>query len=96
MIYAPSGGPSGDKNIKVTVAVVDEGGVAVEGADVTFRVTLDGSDFEAVTATSDRAGEVSVNLRNAPSGDYATIVDDVVASGFTFDGITPDPGFTKP
>ena len=93
--YRASGGPSGDRNIKITLAIVDQDGAAIAGADLTFTVTH-GLEFDNFAQSTDSSGEATVTLRNAPSGDYETTVDNVVASGFTFDGVTPSNGFTKP
>jgi hypothetical protein len=47
------------------------------------------------TGTTNQSGQETFLLRSAPSGQYHTDIMDVVATGLTWDGITPPNSFKK-
>ncbi len=94
LVYSTVGGKSGDKHLYVTVALLDDLGDPVGGATVTAVVTRDqGGSWDGTGTTADD-GTAKFSVKNAPSGDYTTDVT-VSAPGLIWDGINPDPGYTK-
>ena len=93
--YATDGGRNSDRHLLITVALVDDVGDPVADASVSIDVYLDGSLYGTRTGTTGTDGTVTFKANNAPSGTYTTIVTDVTADGLTWDGITPNNGFTK-
>ncbi len=81
LVYSTMGGKSGDKHLYVTVALVDDLGYPVGGATVTTVVTRDqGGSWDGTGTTADD-GTAKFSVKNAP--------------GLIWDGINPDPGYTK-
>ena len=96
IVYDTNGGPHHDKNMTITVRVVDDLGQPVSGAQVDISVTLNGNSFGTGSgALTSSTGETSYNVRNAQNGNYETTVSAVIASGLTFDGVTPTNAFAK-
>ena len=93
--YATSGGKNGDKNLRITVALLDGLGAPVEGASVSIQLTLVGSGSWNGTASTGADGEVTFQLRNAKKGTYTTEVTGVTAAGLAWDGSYPENSFTK-
>ena len=92
--YQTSGGKDGNKNLIVTLTVLS-GGNPVAGASVSITLSVSGGPSWNGSGTTGSNGNVSFNLNNAPSGTYTTLVTNVTASGFTWDGATPPNSFTK-
>ena len=93
--YSTSGGKSGTKDLRVTLSVIDIGsGSAVGGASVSITLNFDSSSLTG-TGSTGTDGTVTFRLRNAPSATYTTVVTDVVAAGFEWDGGYPENSFTK-
>jgi len=69
----------------------------VVGAGVSIEVYLnnDSSPYFVGTITTDTSGVVKFTLVNAPSGTYSTVVTDVTASGYEWDGKYPENSFEK-
>ncbi|MFH1926558.1 MAG: S8 family serine peptidase [Chloroflexota bacterium] len=93
--YATEGGRDGKKHLNITVALVDDLGSPVSGASVSIDLYLDGSLYASGTGTTGTDGTVTFKVLNAPSGTYTTTVTDLTAAGLTWDGVTPENGFTK-
>ncbi len=94
--YATEGGRNGDRHLAITVALEDDLGNPVAGASVSL--TLDNPDANLSlpgTGTTGSGGTVTFTLKNAPFGTYTTTITGATADGLTWDGITPDNGFTK-
>lgn len=70
---------------------------AVVGASVSIEVYLnDGSSpYFAGTITTDTSGVAKFTVVNAPSGTYTTVVTDVTATAYEWDGVFPENGFAK-
>ena len=70
---------------------------AVVGASVSIVVYLNSgsSPYFAGTITTDTSGVAKFTLVNAPSGSYSTVVTDVSAAGYTWDGDFPENSFVK-
>ena len=47
------------------------------------------------TGTTETDSTVTFRIKNAPSGDYTTTVNDVTAVGLTWDDISPPNSFSK-
>ncbi|NQV40644.1 MAG: matrixin family metalloprotease [Nitrosopumilus sp.] len=92
--YSGSGGKNNDRHLTVTVNVSDDSGNNVSGATVSITLVNGASSWTA-TGTTDTTGGVGFTLKNAPSGTYTTEVTNLVASGLTWDGITPSNTYTK-
>ena len=94
--YSAQGGKTHDKNLSVTVTLVDDFGDPVASASVS--ITLANSTTSqswSASSTTGSSGAVTFTLNNAPSGTYTTHVDSVSASGLTWDGFSPENTFTK-
>ena len=86
--FGRTGGKNGDKHLLVTVTLVDNLGIWVEGASVS--VTVSGPKGGSGTGATDANGAVTFSLKNAPSGCYTTEVTAVVtAGGLTWDSNDP-------
>ena len=92
--YSTSGGRYGVKHLAVTVLLVDDLDQPVTNASVS--ATLYGEtgswDFQGTTGSD---GSVTFALNNHGSGCYDTVITAVVASGLTWDGVTPENGYCK-
>jgi hypothetical protein len=94
--FTTSSGKGGTKNMLITFHVEDDLGNPVSGAAIDINVTRNGTDFGSGSgATTNSAGDVTYNARNAADGVYETIVTNVVASGLSFEGSTPTNSFKK-
>jgi len=93
--YSLSGGRSGTKHVLIDVAIADDLGSDVEGAVVTVSVFRNGNFFGGASAPTGGDGIVTFQASNAPPGTYTTEVDNVVATGLTWDGVTPANSFDK-
>lgn len=93
--YATAGGKNSDKDLYVTVTVVNNLGDPVGGASVSLTLSHDGGSSWAGSGSTDSNGQLTLKLTNAPAGCYTTTVNDVVAAGLTWDGVTPANNFCK-
>jgi subtilisin family serine protease len=94
--YRTQGGRFSDRDLVLTVALVDDLGGPVEGASVSIDISLNGSPDSYGTGSTEADGTVSFLRKRAPSGTYETVVTNVVADGLTWDGQTPeDNTYTK-
>lgn len=94
--YTTQGGKNNDKDLLITITVVDDVGVPVTGAQANIAVTLNGSPFGAGTgATTGGSGQATYTIRNAANGTYATTVTAVSKAGLSFEGSTPANAFRK-
>ncbi|RLL89266.1 peptidase S8, partial [Mesotoga sp. HF07.pep.5.2.highcov] len=69
----------------------------VVGASVSIEVYLNSgsSPYFAGTITTDTSGVTKFTVVNAPSGTYSTVVTDISAAGYTWDGGYPENSFEK-
>jgi hypothetical protein len=93
--YATSGGKTGDKNLSITLSLIDDKGALVSGASVSIQLYLGSLPLSSGAAQTGTNGTVTFTLHNAPSGTYHTEVTNVTAAGLTWDGTTPANSFTK-
>ena len=91
--YTTNGGKAGDRHLTVTVHVSDDSN-SVSDASVSIRLSNGNSSWIA-TGTTNSNGDVGFTLKNAPSGTYTTTITNVIASGLTWDGITPPNSTVK-
>ena len=84
-------------NLYITVALVNDLGNPVSGASVEIILVNNntGQIWIGTGGTTGADGTVTWRLRNAPSGCYATTVTSVIATGLTWDFITPANSFCK-
>jgi hypothetical protein len=93
--YSTEGGKNNDKHLNIVVAILDDLGDPVAGASVSIGLKLNGSLLTSGAGTTGTNGTVIFGLKNAPSGTYSTIVNNVTAAGLSWDGVTPSNSFTK-
>jgi len=93
--YTTSRGKNADRNLLITVRVMDDFGNAVANATVGISVTQDGTPFGTGSAATDSNGDVVFNGRNAANGTYVSTVTAVSKAGLTFEGSTPVNAFEK-
>ena len=93
--YTTSGGPNGDKHLKVTVTLEDDLGNPVAGASVSIDLFRDSIFVASGIGTTGTDGTVTFNLNNAALGCYSATVTDVTAAGLTWDAATPTNEFCK-
>ena len=94
--YSTKGGKKRDKHLPVTISLSDETGAAVSGAEV--AVTVDNTTVEpswSRSGTTGADGLVTLQITNAPAGQYVTTVTGVIADGLVWDGVTPANETTK-
>ena len=97
--YSLSGGKSQDKNLVVTVEVIDTQQTVVDGAVVSMGLFHQSSGFiGSATGTTDSNGRVSFQLRNASSGCYYSEINGLEKTGQQWDSTLDvvDEGFCKP
>lgn len=85
------------KNLGITVHVdaVDSGN-SVSGASVKIQLKRNYADYgNPTTGTTDTTGNVKFVFRNAPSGTYSTVVENVSGSNISWDGSYPDNSYDK-
>ncbi len=66
----------------------------VRRARVSIDLFRDGSPVDSYSGLTDAQGKVTFKHKKAASGTYTSVVTDVTASGYTWDGNTPLNGFT--
>jgi len=93
--YATQGGRNGDRDLLITVALVDDLGGLVSGASVSISISRNGAPAGSASGTTGTNGAVTFKLKNAASGTYTTRVTAVTAAGLTWDGVTPANQFIK-
>jgi len=92
--YSASGGKTNDRNLTISVHLIDNQNNNVSGASVSILLQNGNSSWSG-TKTTDSNGNANFSLKNAPSGTYTTTITSVVANGLTWDGVTPNNTFTK-
>jgi len=92
--YSTEGGKNKDKHLTVSVHVSDDSGNNVSGASISVQLSNGNSSWTA-TGTTSSTGDAGFTLKKAPSGTYTTTITNVIASGLTWDGLTPPNTFTK-
>ena len=96
IVYDTTGGKNDDKHLLITISIVDDLGAEVAGANVSISISSDTSKIGwAGSATTGTDGTITFQLSNARGGTYTTTINDVTASGLTWDGVTPPNSFTK-
>ena len=93
--YNTEGGKNQDKHLLIYVTVVDNDSAPVPNATVKVSINRDGVLFGTASGATDSNGIAGFTAKNAPNGLYETTVTNVVKSGLTFSGITPDNAFDK-
>ncbi len=94
--YSTQGGKNSDKDLDITIFLVNNLGNPVAGASVSITLTDTtlGASWSG-SGTTGTDGTVTFKLVNAPSGSYTTTVNSVIATGLNWDGITPANGYYK-
>lgn len=93
--YSTEGGKNNDKHLNIAIAIVDDLGDPVVGASVSISLNLNESLYASGSGTTGTNGTVIFGLKNAPSGTYTTVVNNVTAAELTWDGVSPPNSFTK-
>jgi hypothetical protein len=86
IVYAVAG-----VNFKITCMLTPP----VAGATVEIDLFREGAFEQSFSGVTDSLGVVTFNYKKAPSGTYATIVTDVIANGYVWDGETPPNSHNK-
>jgi hypothetical protein len=93
--YTTEGGRRGDKNLLVTVALIDDLGNPNSGASVSIQLNLDSGASWTSSATTGDDGTMRLRLRNAPAGVYSTVITNVAAGSLNWDDTTPTNSYSK-
>lgn len=94
--YDTNGGRNKDRNLSITIALLDDFQNPTSGAAVSIKLQHDSGSAWTGTSTTGTDGKVTFTLSNARKGTYTTTVTDVSADGLTWDGVTPgDNTFAK-
>jgi hypothetical protein len=93
--YSTYGGPAGNRNLVIAVAIVNGAGAPVSGATVSVILTRNGGFYGAANGLSGSSGNAVFEARNAPSGCYQMIVAAVISGTKVWDETTPPNGFCK-
>jgi subtilisin len=90
--YASSGGPNGDRHLKITVQLDPE----IAGAVVSIDLFRDGlQQYGSGSGTTGTGGSITFEAKNIPSGTYNTVVTQVSAAGYDWDKYIPPNSWTK-
>jgi subtilisin len=93
--YKTAGGYRNDLDLYITVQVEDDLGNPVAGASFTSAIYLNGRIYGALSGRTDAGGSGVLRITRAPAGTYRTRITALTATGLTWDGVTPENGFTK-
>ncbi len=93
--YETAGGYRNDLDLYISVQVEDELGNPVVGASFMSAIYLNGRVYMALSGRTDANGSAMLRITRAPSGTYQTRITSLAAAGLTWDGVTPQNGFTK-
>jgi hypothetical protein len=98
-ITVGSGPPIGVSSIVYSVLRNDllitcDLGAPVRKARVSIDLYRDGSPVYSYSGLTRAQGTVTFKHRKAASGTYTSVVTDVTASGYVWDGVTPTNEFT--
>lgn len=95
IIYRTEGGKNNNKNLVITVKVINNLDASVSGASVSINLLRTGNTVFSSAGTTDSNGEVSYTYSNAAAACYQTTVTAVIANQLTWDNITPSNQFCK-
>ena len=96
--YSTSGGKNGDKDLLITISVIDAAvsGGPVEGAVVNIELMLpDGRVATGTNAVTGSGGTVTYRWGKARRGTYSTHIVSVTSPDFDWDNNYPTNSFTK-
>lgn len=93
--YETAGGYQNDLDLYITVQIEDDLGNPVGGASFMSAIYLNGRIYMALSGRTDVTGSATLRIVRAPSGTYQTRITSLTAPGLTWDGVTPQNGFTK-
>lgn len=93
--YDMSGGSRNNRDLMVSVHVVDNAGNPVPNAIVMVAVYRNGVPYVTNLGTTSANGVVTIRVRYAPAGTYSTRVTSLNATGLIWDGATPANQYTK-
>ncbi len=80
--------------LMITPTIVDASGHAIENALVSINVYLNDDLYYSGSGRTGSKGTVSLKLTGPSAGTYKTVIEDVEADGYLFDGITPNNSYT--
>lgn len=93
--YETAGGYRNDLDLYITVRVEDNRGDPVGGASFLSAIYLNERIYGALSGRTDAGGSCVLRISRAPSGMYRIRISSLTATGLTWDGVTPENGFTK-
>ncbi|MGE5293613.1 MAG: S8 family serine peptidase [Solirubrobacterales bacterium] len=93
--YKTAGGYPNNLDLYITIQVEDDLGNPLYGASCMPAIYLNGRIYRAMSGRTNASGSATLRIASAPSGTYQTRISSLTATGLTWDGVTPDNGFTK-
>ena len=87
--------PLGDKHVSVIFTVRDDLGEPVASAAITATLFRNGREKDTDTLITGAGGVVTVDGGKGPPGTYTIEINNVVAYGLEWDGLTPSNSFTE-
>ncbi len=95
--YGLAGGKNKDRNLLISVEIMDSNSMAVVGAIVSIELYRGGSFIGSGSGDTSTNGVITFQLRNASSGCYNTTVSSVIHGDYEYDTSlnNPDPGLCK-
>jgi len=94
--YGTTGGRNNNRNLLITINLIDDLEDEVSGASVSIDLFLGSTKVGYGTASTSTIGSVTFELPKAAKGIYSTTVTNVSATGLNWDGSTPSENtFTK-
>ena len=85
---------TGNRKALLVTVTVEANSVPVSGATVGATIDLNGSAYASGSGTTGSNGTVTFRINHPHSGTYTTTITSAVATGFSWDGITPANSFT--
>lgn len=94
--YEGFGGKNSDKNLSVSLGLIDDLDNPAVGAVVSSQLYLDGVLVATSTRTTDESGQaILFDFRGIPNGTYQTVIKSISSSSLEWNQQTPDNQFVK-
>jgi hypothetical protein len=93
--YTTRGGPQNNNHLDATVAIVNGSNGAVSGATVSATLHRPNGTTSNFSGSTNTSGNVTFTLNNAANGCYSLVINNVTASGLTWDAAYPTNGHNK-
>lgn len=84
------------RDLTVTITIVDQNGVVVPGVAVNASITCSTtSSSYGGTKSTDSNGKATFKISNAPKGTWTTVLTSVTKSGYQWDGANQQSSYTR-